>query len=76
MAVNYDDVLEQLRGYGLLIDHLDTSGRMIRVRTEGGGREKRGWYTLHEFAPPGGDVLIVGTYGIWQANDNGAQKVH
>lgn len=75
MAVNYDDVLDQLRGFGLLIDHLDTSGRMIRVRTEGGGREKRGWYTLHEFAPPGGDALIVGTYGIWQANDNGAQKV-
>src|SRR5690606_32779739 len=40
-----------------------------------GGREKRGWYILHEFNTTGGDLLIVGSFGVWRGNENNAQKV-
>lgn len=74
MSANYDDVLGQLRDAGLILDSLDTTGRMIRCRVEN-SRERRGWYVLHELSTGSGDVLIVGTYGVWHGNDNGAQKV-
>src|ERR1044072_2830654 len=74
MSANYDDVLGQLRDAGLILDSLDTSGRMVRCKVEG-AREKRGWYALHELKTSGGDVLIVGTYGVWRGNENGATKV-
>lgn len=71
--VNYDDVLGQLRGVGLIVDHL-VIGRMQRVMVEG-SREKKGWYSLHQLQTNGGDEIIVGSYGIWQGNNNNAQKV-
>ncbi|MBD9368841.1 DUF5906 domain-containing protein [Xanthomonas sp. XNM01] len=74
MPANYDDVLGQLRDAGLILDTLDTSGKMVRCKI-GGDRERRGWYVLHELQASGGDVLIVGTYGVWRGNDNGAMKV-
>ncbi|HLL19628.1 MAG TPA: DNA primase, partial [Rubrivivax sp.] len=73
MAANYEDVLGQLRDAGLLVDTLQT-GRMVRCKVEG-DREKRGWYSLHELQVTGGDLLIVGTYGVWRGNDSGTQKV-
>lgn len=74
MSANYDDVLGQLTDAGLILDSLDTSGRMVRCRVEG-SRERRGWYVLHELNASSGDTLIVGTFGVWHGNDNGAQKV-
>ncbi|KUF27260.1 DUF5906 domain-containing protein [Xanthomonas phaseoli] len=74
MLANYDDVLGQLRDAGLILDSLDASGRMVRCKVDG-SRERRGWYVLHELQTNGSDVLIVGTYGIWRGNDNGAIKV-
>src|SRR5690606_11223511 len=74
MLANYEDVLGQLREAGLIVDHLDTRGRMVRCKVEG-DRERRGWYVLHELQTSGGDVLVVGTYGVWRGNDNGATKV-
>ena len=50
MAVNYDDVLSQLQGAGLLVSSLEATGKMIRCRVDGGGREQRGWYVLHELS--------------------------
>ena len=47
---------------------------MQRCRVEG-DREKRGWYVLHELPLPSGDLVLVGTYGVWRGNDNGAQKI-
>ena len=47
MTSNYDDVLRQLQVFGLDVDSLEI-GRLRRCRTEDGGREKRGWYLLHE----------------------------
>lgn len=73
--VNYDDVLAQLRGAGLVVQELQIgTPRPVRCRVEG-DREKRGWYRLYELALDGGDRLIVGSYGIWRGDDNGATKV-
>ena len=73
MATNYDDVVDQMTAFGLQVDHLQV-GRMIRCKVEG-DREKRGWYILHELVMDGGDVLLVGSYGVWRGSDNHAQKV-
>src|SRR5690606_26152939 len=76
MADNYDDVLRQLTGAGLIIDSLRIgTPNPVRCRVEGGGKEKRGWYALHEFVTDSGKSLSVGSYGEWRGNDNGAQKI-
>src|SRR5690348_16121731 len=72
-ASNYGSVLDQLRAIGLLVEQLDI-GRMVRCRVEG-DRERRGWYMLHELQGRDGQLLIVGSFGVWHGNDNGAQKV-
>lgn len=75
-ASNYDDALQQLRDFGLLVDHLEIDApRMIRCKVEGGDREKRGWYILHTFTTSRGDFLIVGSFGAWHGNENYARKV-
>ncbi|WP_396616778.1 DUF5906 domain-containing protein [Lysobacter soli] len=73
MAANYDDVLQQLREAGLIVDTLQI-GRMVRTKVEG-DREKRGWYSLHELRLDDGDDVLVGSFGQWHGNDNGATKV-
>lgn len=73
---NYDDVLEQIRSHGLILQGplaVDTS-KPIRVLVENGDREKRGWYWLN-------DVMIadcsyiIGAYGIYHGNDPGKQSI-
>ena len=73
MASNYDDVLAQRTGAGLLIDSLEI-GKRRRCKVEG-DTEKRGWYHLHELRLANGDELIVGSYGVWRGTDNNATKV-
>ena len=74
-ASNYDDVLHQLRAFGLVVDVLQVgTDRMVRTKVEG-DREKRGWYILHEFTTSRGDLLIVGSFGAWRGNENHARKV-
>ena len=51
------------------------SARPVRCRVDGRGREKRGWYMLHEMPLADGGTLIVGSYGVWQGNDHGAVRV-
>lgn len=70
---NYDDVLAQLQGNGLLVESLQI-GRLTRCKVEG-EREKRGWYMLHDMRLDSGDSLVVGSYGVWRGSDNGAIKV-
>jgi putative DNA primase/helicase len=70
---NYGSALAQLREAGLLVEDLEL-GRRMRCRTEG-DREKRGWYHLHELPLDDGRRLIVGSFGVWRGNDNGAQKI-
>jgi len=72
---NYADVLGQLRDGGLLVTDLEVSGRVIRRPVDGGGREKRGWYVLHEWRREDGRSLIVGAWGIYRGNDPGTKKI-
>lgn len=72
---NYDDVVDQLRAAGLIVERLEVgSTRPVRCHVEG-DREKRGWYILHEFCTSAGELLIVGSFGVWRGNENQAQKV-
>ena len=75
---NYDDVCEQIAAAGLIIDpkrglEVGTS-TFVRCAVVG-DREKRGWYKLHALLVGGGDELIVGSFGIWSANDQAPQKI-
>jgi putative DNA primase/helicase len=72
---NYQDVLDQLRAYGLIVESLRIGeARPVRCKVEG-DREKRGWYILHELPLSEGGSLIVGSYGMWRGNENHAQKI-
>lgn len=78
IQVNYDDVHNQLTGYGLVIDPgeglLVGTPKPRRVHVDEGGREKRGWYWLNEIVIEGA-AYIVGAYGIYHGNDSGKQAV-
>jgi putative DNA primase/helicase len=78
-AINYDDAMDQMRGIGLLIngrrgDEFPEIGRLRRCFVEG-DRERRGWYSLHEVRLDGGDLAIVGAFGIWQGASNNKQQI-
>jgi putative DNA primase/helicase len=77
---NYDDVLGQLQNAGLLIDAIEiNTHKPKRCRVEGLDKESRGWYWLtdHDFTDKDGSrrTFIVGSFGVYQGNDNGKQKV-
>ncbi|MCK7495156.1 MAG: hypothetical protein MZW92_31725 [Comamonadaceae bacterium] len=78
-AINYDDVLDQLAAAGLLVhgrrgtDSLEI-GRLRRCWVEGDS-EKRGWYALHEVRLKGGDMAIVGAFGVWRGAENNKQQI-
>lgn len=76
IQINYDDVIGQLQGYGLIVDGGIDVGttKPVRVRVENGDREKRGWYWLNEVMIDGA-AYIVGAYGIYHGNDSGKQAV-
>lgn len=74
MASNYGEVVAQLQSAGLIVNSLEVTGRMVRCRVEG-DREKRGWYVLHEITTDRGELLIVGSFGIWHGSENNARKV-
>jgi putative DNA primase/helicase len=75
--LNYDDVERQLHAAGLIIKDALQVGTVkpVRCRVEGGDKERRGWYRLYEMPLDSGDSLLVGSYGVWQGNDNGATKI-
>lgn len=70
---NYEDVLGQMRSVGLVVEHLEV-GRLRRCKVDG-DRERRGWYNLHELTLDSGDVVLVGSFGVWRGTENNAQKV-
>ena len=77
---NYDDALGQIRGAGLLVDHLEVdTPKPVRCYVDGADREKRGWYWLSEFPITTDDgqreILLVGSFGVYEGNDNGKQKI-
>jgi putative DNA primase/helicase len=73
MLSNYNDVIDQLRAEGLIVESLEV-GRLVRCKVEG-DRERRGWYSLHELTTSSGETIIVGSFGVWRGADNGARKV-
>lgn len=72
---NYDDVLNQLRDHGLLVEtlYVDTT-KQQRCHTADDKREKRGWYWLSGITIDCSSY-IIGAYGIWTGADNGKQTV-
>jgi len=79
---NYDDALRQIQGAGLAVTHLDVdTARPVRCRIEGGGREKRGWYCLHDIdleSPKNSGErrrFIVGSFGVWRGAEKNTQKI-
>ncbi len=73
VAENYDDVVDQLRNAGLVVDGLEV-GRIVRCKVEG-DRERRGWYLLHELTTSAGETLIVGSFGVWRGDSSGSTKI-
>jgi len=68
-----DDVLSQLRDYGLIIDQPEI-GKLKRVDVKGDRpHSKNGWYSLFEFGISTGKTIITGAYGSWKKGDS--QKV-
>ena len=75
---NEDDVLAQLRSAGLIVDpplKLANGAKSERCHVEGGDREKRGWYRLHEWVLDSGERMLVGSYGVFHGDDPNTQKV-
>lgn len=72
-ADNYNDVMEQLRSGGLLVDSIEV-GRLMRCKVEG-SREKRGWYALHEIRLDNGKLALVGAFGQWHGAEKNTQKI-
>ena len=78
--VNYDDVLDQLRAFGLDVDALEiNTPRPVRCREIGGDRERRGWYWLSDIDLVGKDgtrgLYITGAFGIYRGAENVKAKV-
>jgi len=69
-------VLNQLKQAGLDIREgiIIGSQRPVRCHVVG-ERAKRGWYKLARIQSNGGKYLIVGAYGIWDADGSGAHSV-
>lgn len=69
-----DKVLQQLQDYGLEPDQPLTFGKLVRCKTEQDkGKEKNGWYVLHEHMTEKGVTLIFGSFGDWRHGET--QKV-
>lgn len=80
--VNYHNVIEQMKAFGLMVDHLEVgiaSTKRVKVDTAKCpvDREKwktAGWYKLNDFTIDG-TTYIVGSFGYWKGSENNAQKV-
>ncbi|QKL07897.1 toprim domain-containing protein [Pseudomonas putida] len=69
-----DKVLDQLLDYGLQPDQPLIFGKLTRCRTKDDkGKEKNGWYVLHEHLAEKGQTLIFGSFGDWRLGET--QKV-
>ena len=75
---NYDDVVDQLREAGLEIElplMVATKSKSIRCKVSGEDSEKRGWYRLHEWLMDSGELMLVGSFGIFHGDDPGTRKI-
>jgi len=72
--INYDNVVRQFQEFGLRPRFPLEIGQLIRCKVEG-EQGTKGWYIVHDMQKTGGDVLLVGTFGVWHGADNGLQKI-
>lgn len=76
--LNYDDVRAQLQSAGLILDgplELAKGKKSVRCKVDGMGSEKRGWYRLYEWEMNPGEWMLVGSFGVFQGDDAGSQKI-
>jgi putative DNA primase/helicase len=71
-----DDVLSQLGDYGLEPSQPLTFGKLTRCKTtQDKGKEKNGWYVLHEHRTEKNETLIFGSFGDWRSGETQKVKV-
>lgn len=69
-----DEVLGQFADYGLEPDQPLAYGKLTRCKTmQDKGKEKNGWYVVHEHLTTKGETLIFGSFGDWRSG--GSQKI-
>lgn len=63
----FDAALRQLQDFGLEIETLDTSGKIVAVHhVDDRQGTKKGWYVAHLHRLDDGREIVVGTYGWWK----------
>ncbi|KDO00823.1 VapE domain-containing protein [Pseudomonas donghuensis] len=69
-----DKVIDQLADYGLEPEQPLAFGKLTRCKArQDKGKEKNGWYVLHEHRTEKGTTLIFGSFGDWRTGET--QKV-
>ncbi|AZC37091.1 VapE domain-containing protein [Pseudomonas chlororaphis] len=71
-----DEVLGQFADYGLEPKQPLVFGKLTRCKTaQDKGKEKNGWYVIHEHRTEKGETLIFGSFGDWRAGETQKIKV-
>lgn len=71
-----DDVLGQFADHGLEPAQPLTFGKLTRCKTtQDKGKEKNGWYVIHEHRTEKNEILIFGSFGDWRSGDSNKIKV-
>lgn len=71
-----DDVLNQFADYGLEPEQPLIFGSLTRCKTQQDkGKEKNGWYVVHEYVTAKGKTLIFGSFGDWRSGESRKIKV-
>lgn len=72
-------VLDQMRSLGLVVDSLDSTGKIVRVPVsfprQDRGLKKSGWYVVHEFRLHSGAIGFAGVFGNYKMPDVEPQKI-
>jgi len=71
-----DEVLNQFSDYGLEPDQPLVFGKLTRCKTSRDkGKEKNGWYVVHEHLTEKNGTLIFGSFGDWRSGESQKIKV-
>ncbi|POA21599.1 conjugal transfer protein TraC [Pseudomonas sp. FW300-N1A1] len=71
-----DEVLNQFADYGLEPTQPLIYGKLTRCKTsQDKGKEKNGWYVVHEHRTVKGEALIFGSFGDWRSGESQKIKV-
>lgn len=71
-----DEVLNQFADYGLEPAQPLVFGKLTRCKTtQDKGKEKNGWYVVHEHRTEKNETLIFGSFGDWRSGESAKIKV-